>query len=142
MLVLRSCAGEATRKHCRVRLLFDENLSPRLVGLLAAEYPESVHVRDLGLRGAEDRRIWAHARERGFTIISKDNDFRQLSFLETAPPKVVWLDVGNDGTSVIAALLRGEQPRLLAFEREQETSLLVLSPARVVPLPSRSRGPT
>jgi len=72
-----------------VKLLLDENVSPKLVGLLEAEFPESAHVYDVGLRGAPDRRIWEYARENGFTIVSKDDDFRQRSFVHGAPPKVV-----------------------------------------------------
>jgi predicted nuclease of predicted toxin-antitoxin system len=41
-----------------VKLLFDENVSPALAQSLAGEYPGSEHVRDVGLRGAEDHRIW------------------------------------------------------------------------------------
>ena len=33
-----------------MKLLFDQNLSHRLVGQLAAESPGSAHVRDVGLR--------------------------------------------------------------------------------------------
>jgi predicted nuclease of predicted toxin-antitoxin system len=72
-----------------VKLLLDENLSPRIVGAVTALCPGSAHVSSVGLRGADDARIWAYAREHGFTIVSKDNDFRQLTFLEGAPPKVV-----------------------------------------------------
>jgi len=94
-----------------VKLLFDENLSPRLTGLIGDEYPNSTHVRDVGLTGATDARIWDHARANGFAIVSKDDDFRQRSFLEGAPPKVVWLQVGNAGTRTIAELLRREADR-------------------------------
>lgn len=91
-----------------MKLLFDENASPRLVGLLEDEYPESTHVRDAGLRGAADRLIWEHARDHGYVIVSKDDDFRQRSFLEGAPPKVVWLqEVGDAGTAAIEGRLRG-----------------------------------
>lgn len=41
-----------------MKLLFDENLSPKLATGLASQYPGSAHVRDIDLRGAEDRRIW------------------------------------------------------------------------------------
>jgi predicted nuclease of predicted toxin-antitoxin system len=109
-----------------VKLLFDENLSPRLCRLLADIYPDSAHVRDIGLRGAEDERICDYARDRGFTLVSKDNDFRQRSFLRGTPPKVVWLSVGNAGTPRIADLLRREHGRLLEFESEAETALLAL----------------
>ncbi len=46
-----------------MRLLFDQNLSFRLVRLLADIYPDSVHVRDLDLLEADDAAIWRHAAE-------------------------------------------------------------------------------
>jgi len=109
-----------------VKLLFDENLSPLLTELLRDEYPNSTHVRDLGLTGAPDKRIWDHARDNGFAIVSKDDDFRQRSFLEGAPPKVVWLQVGNAGTQSIAELLRREAGRLRRFASEEESALLIV----------------
>jgi predicted nuclease of predicted toxin-antitoxin system len=112
-----------------VKLLFDENLSPRLAQHLQGEYPGSAHVRDLGLLAAPDATIWDHAREHGFVIVSKDDDFRQRSFLEGAPPKVVWLQVGNAGTQQILQLLRSDSERFLAFEAEAQSSLLIVRSA-------------
>jgi predicted nuclease of predicted toxin-antitoxin system len=71
-----------------VRLLFDENVSHKLVGHLAEEFPGSAHVRDIRLRGAEDQEIWNHARAERFVIVSKDTDFRERSYVEGFPPKV------------------------------------------------------
>ena len=110
-----------------MKLLLDENLSPRLAAELAGEYPETAHVRDRGLRGADDRAIWDHARHAGFVIVSKDSDFRERSYIEGAPPKVVWLDVGNAGTDAIAALLRVRQQAVTTFAESAEASLLILS---------------
>lgn len=110
-----------------MKLLFDENVSPKLVRELAREYPGSAHVRDVGLRAAEDRRIWDFARTQGFTIASKDTDFRERSYVEGFPPKIIWLDVGNAGTSAIATLLRDERQRVARFEKQNETSLLIVS---------------
>jgi len=110
-----------------VKLLFDENVSPRLVGSVAKEFPGSAHVRDIGLRGAEDQKIWDHARERGHVIVSKDTDFRERSYVEGFPPKIIWLDVGNAGTAAIAELLQRERQRIEHFENQQESSLLILS---------------
>ena len=109
-----------------MKLLFDENVSPKLVGLLADAYPGSTHVRDAGLKGADDDLIWGYARDQGFVIVSKDDDFRHRSFVEGAPPKVVWLQVGNAATSAIAALLRDEAARLRGFEDEDESALLIV----------------
>lgn len=78
-----------------VRLLFDENLSLALVKDLADLFPASAHVRDLQMQSAPDNDIWHRAASDGFTIVTKDDDFRQRSFLYGFPPKVIWLRVGN-----------------------------------------------
>lgn len=109
-----------------MKLLLDENLSPRLAADLAAIFPGSVHVDLAALHGQSDDAIWEHARVEGFTIVSKDNDFRQRSFLKGSPPKVVWLAVGNAGTDVIRQLLRTSQARIATFISAPEETLLVL----------------
>jgi predicted nuclease of predicted toxin-antitoxin system len=110
-----------------VKLLFDENVSHKLVGILAHEFPGSAHVRDVGLRAAADGQIWDHARTRDLMIVSKDTDFRERSYIEGFPPKTIWLDVGNAGTLAIAELLRRERGRIDRFEKQEEASLLILS---------------
>ena len=110
-----------------MKLLFDENVSHKLVGRLASEYPDSAHVRTVGLRGAHDDQVWGHARTKEFVIVSKDTDFRERSYAEGFPPKVIWLDVGNAGTTALAELFQQEHQRIERFERLEESSLLILS---------------
>jgi predicted nuclease of predicted toxin-antitoxin system len=64
-----------------MKLLFDQNLSPRLPRLLADIYADSVHVREVGLRDEDDSVIWEYAKLHGFAIVSKDSDFQQRSLL-------------------------------------------------------------
>ena len=64
-----------------MRLLFDQNLSPRLVAMLADLHSGSAHVRNEGLQRADDDTVWAHAARHGFVIVSKDADFHQRSFV-------------------------------------------------------------
>jgi predicted nuclease of predicted toxin-antitoxin system len=71
-----------------MKLLFDENLSYKLVRLLADLFPDSIHVRDVGLKAAEDSEIWKYAQDNSFIICSKDSDLHQRSFLLGFPPKV------------------------------------------------------
>ncbi len=104
--------------------LFDENLSHKLAELVASEYPGSVPMRRLGFRGADDARIWEHARVHGFAIVSKDHDVRQEGLFRGPPPRGVWLDVGSAGTSAFAELLRAARSRLEAFDLEEGTGLL------------------
>jgi predicted nuclease of predicted toxin-antitoxin system len=82
-----------------MKLLYDQNLSHLLVTLLAAEYPGSVHVRDISLNAADDQAVWSYAQQHGFAIVSKDSGFEQRALLYGHPPKVVWLRVGNCTTS-------------------------------------------
>ncbi len=110
-----------------MKLLGDENLSPRLIEPLEPEYPGSVHVCSVGLRGATDEVIWNYAREQGFAIVSKDNDFRQLSFVRGAPPKVIWLAASNAGTDAILRFLKSQRTAILTFDTDTEASLLILA---------------
>ncbi len=64
-----------------MKLLFDENLSPLLVGQLADIYPGSTHIFDIATGGIADNIVWDIARDQSYAIVSKDNDFRQRSFL-------------------------------------------------------------
>ena len=72
----------------------DENLSLRLVELLADLYPESNHVHNLNLGGADDSEVWDFAKLHGFAIVSKDSDFAERSVLEKNPPKIIWIRLG------------------------------------------------
>jgi predicted nuclease of predicted toxin-antitoxin system len=74
-----------------VKLLFDENLSRKLVARLAELYPDSAHVAEAGLLERPDREIWEFARARNFVIVSTDSDFYELATTIGPPPKVVWL---------------------------------------------------
>lgn len=111
-----------------MRLLFDENLSPRLVPRLAAAFPGSKHVDDVGLHGRDDDEIWQYAAQHEFVLVSKDNDFRQLSFLRGAPPKVVWLHVGNGTTREIETLILARINRMQEFVADAESALLIIEP--------------
>lgn len=110
-----------------MKLLFDESLSWRLVTALESVYPESRHVDQVGLRGKPDQDVWRHAAYHGFVIVSKDDDFRQLSFLHGAPPKVIRLAVGNAGTRFIVDLLLHQRAAVETFAIDPEASLLILA---------------
>jgi predicted nuclease of predicted toxin-antitoxin system len=109
-----------------VKLLFDENLSPRLVESIANLYTGSLHVRDCGLRGASDDEVWRFALQNGFAIVAKDSDFRHKSNLFGSPPKVIWLQIGNCTTSRAEFILINKVTRIQDFLLRGEESCLVL----------------
>lgn len=110
-----------------MRLLFDQNLAPRLVRDLADIFPESEHLRDLGMTRASDREIWDHAKEAGFVVVSKDNDFQQMSFLFGPPPKVIWIRRGNCSVEETEEILRSNSARIHEFESDQVSAYLILT---------------
>lgn len=109
-----------------MKLLFDENLSPRLVELLGDVYPGSRHVHDARLGSAEDAAVWDYAREYEFAIVSKDSDFAERAVLVLDAPKVIWIRLGNCSTAEVEAVLRAEHEAVTAFlERREEVCLLL-----------------
>ncbi len=56
-----------------MKLLFDQNLSPKLVNRLADLFPGSIHVLSVGLDCADDDRIWEYA-----TLLAEHDWFMQL----------------------------------------------------------------
>ena len=112
-----------------MKLLFDQNLSRFLVERIGSEFKESLHVIELGLDQATDREIWDWAGEHGFTIVSKDSDFRDLAASLVPPPKAIWLRVGNASTEQIEQLLTANSQRILRFEQGDQESLLIIDSA-------------
>ena len=109
-----------------MRLLFDENLSRKLVVRLAELYPESVHVADAGLLESPDREIWDFAKAGGFVIVSTDSDFYELATTIGPPPKVVWLRRWTHPTRDAERVLRREAIRITGFLADPELGVLVL----------------
>lgn len=110
-----------------MKLLFDENLSPRLAHRLADLFPDSLHVRDVGLKRSEDPFVWDYAKNNDFMIVSKDADMHDLSLVFGHPPKVIWVRLGNCSTTQVENLLRQEIGIISAFYGDDQSSLLDLS---------------
>ena len=109
-----------------MKLLFDQNLSRHLVGLLADVFADSEHVGTLDLGNSTDTEIRKFASENSFVIVSKDSDFYHHSFVNIGPPKVIWLKVGNQSTPMIEQLIRRYVREIRDFGADSEKSVLVL----------------
>ena len=98
-----------------MKLLLDQNLSLKLVGRLRDLFPGSLHVSNVGLGESSDKEVWEYARVGDFVLVTKDADFSELSILFGAPPKVIWLQVGNCPTDRIESLLRARFADIASF---------------------------
>ncbi len=113
-----------------MKLLLDENISSKLVKFLMKDFPGSSHIDYLKMQGSTDTNIWEYAKNENFIIVSKDNDFRQRSFLFGSPPKVIWISVGNGGTKIIKDLLLQNIKLIKSFSQKSNEGLLVLETSR------------
>lgn len=95
-----------------MKLLFDQNLSRKLVNQLADVFPESSHVQFHGLAEQTDTEIWEFAKAKDFCIVTQDADFPERSRLYGSSPKVVWLRCGNAPTSQVEVLIRSGLPAI------------------------------
>jgi predicted nuclease of predicted toxin-antitoxin system len=107
-------------------LLFDHNLSPRLVNRLADVYPNSVHVSAIGLSKADDRTVWEYARQHDYMVVTKDVDFGELLLLYGFPPKILWVRRGNCTTSDIERLLRASFEAVESLSDDPSGGILTL----------------
>ena len=87
-----------------IRLLFDQNISYRVVKQLQTAFPTIVGVRECGLYNADDYQIWEYARQNQYTVVTFDKDIPAIGSVRGFPPKIIWLRTGNLSNLAIAAL--------------------------------------
>jgi predicted nuclease of predicted toxin-antitoxin system len=109
-----------------MKLLFDENLSSKLPNRLSDLFPNSLHVRDVGMKATIDPIVWDYAKENNLMIVSKDADMHDLSLVLGNPPKVIWLRLGNCSTLQVENLLRRDFNAIKIFYEDENLSLLAL----------------
>jgi len=105
-----------------MKLLFDQNISYRVVKRLSDIFPGAKQVRELNLENSTDRQIWAYAKDNGFAIVTFDSDFFDLTLLLGIPPKVIWLRFGNTSTDNLIKILKDNQSLIHEFIEDPEYS--------------------
>ncbi|MDX1997049.1 MAG: DUF5615 family PIN-like protein [Thermoanaerobaculia bacterium] len=98
-----------------MKLLLDQNLSYRLLARIERAFPGSTQVHRLGLEHADDETLWEVAKQQGFTIVTKDSDFPDMSLVRGFPPQVLWLKCGNTSTEHVAHLLLASEAAIREF---------------------------
>jgi len=88
-----------------MKLLFDQNISYRIVNKVIEVFPESKHVSHVGLNDSEDIDIWQYARMENYVIVTFDSDYYDISLINGCPPKLIWLRTGNLTTDEIKKVL-------------------------------------
>ncbi len=105
-------------------LLFDQNISFRVIKWIEDIFPGAISVRETGLVNPHDIQIWEYAKKHDCTIVTFDSDFIDISNLRGYPPKIIWLKTGNTSTRNIANRIRAEQMSILEFLNKTENAFL------------------
>ncbi len=108
-----------------MKLLFDQNISFRIVNKLIDTYPDSKHVSQVGLMDCEDIDIWMFARNQDYEIVTYDSDFYDISLINGIPPKIIWIRTGNLVTGEIVQLLKMNKQVIFDFINNPEFKELV-----------------
>jgi predicted nuclease of predicted toxin-antitoxin system len=109
-----------------LKLFFDHHLSHKLVAKLADIFPDSSHTRLLGFSRTSDSDLWWYAKRHEYILVTKDEDIPELAVLRGAPPKVVWLRLGNCKTAVVERLIRRNVLRIQQLADDDERVILEL----------------
>ena len=108
-------------------LLFDQNISSRIVRLIESEFPGARHVVREGLQDAADLAIFNFAGENKLAVVTFDSDFVDLSMVRGHPPKIIWLRIRNQATENLAAAIRANYSSIIYFLNSEEAGVLEIS---------------
>lgn len=107
-----------------MKLLFDENLSYRVVQAVQKFFPGSIHVTDPFSKIKEDSDIFSFARDNQFTIVTFDEDFYDLQLIKGFPPKIIWLRFGNSSNLKVISKLLESREAIFSFLKDTEAGIL------------------
>lgn len=89
-----------------MKLLFDQNISFRLIKRINDIFPKARQVRELGIENATDNEIFEYAKKNKYSIVTFDSDFCDLNIIKGHPPKIIWIRTGNTTTKNLESIIR------------------------------------
>ena len=89
-----------------MKLIFDQNISFRLIKRINDIFPEAKQVRELGLENSTDQEIFEYAKRNDYAIVTFDSDFCDLITIKGFPPKIIWIRTYNTTTKGLEILIR------------------------------------
>ena len=110
-----------------MNLLFDQNISFRIIKKIEDIFPGSISARELGYDNPQDFEIWKYAKSNNFSIVTFDSDFIDLCNLKGFPPKIIWLRIGNTSTTNIAKRIGIEREKIIDFLNNSENAFLEIN---------------
>lgn len=110
-----------------MKILFDQNISFRIVKRIADIFPEARQVRELGIENSTDKEIWEYAKREQYTILTFDADFYDFSLVWGHPPKIIWIRIWNQSTNEVEQILRKQEKAILDFIMDDQLACLEIT---------------
>ena len=98
-----------------MKLLFDQNISYRLINKISDLYPNAKQVKELKLEDKTDIEIFNFAKNNNYHIVTFDVDFFDISNLKGFPPKIIWIRTGNISTKHLEQLFKNKKEQIDQF---------------------------
>ncbi|QSE97019.1 DUF5615 family PIN-like protein [Fulvivirga lutea] len=109
-----------------MNLLFDQNISPRILKILPPQFSNCEQVRFVGLENSSDIEVFQFAKKNNYAVVTFDSDFVDLNAMYGTPPKIVYLNTGNLTTKNISELLLNNIMRINQYLSSDSDDILEL----------------
>ncbi|MFB6306739.1 MAG: DUF5615 family PIN-like protein [Flavobacteriales bacterium] len=82
------------------------------------------HVKEFDLETSNDISIWEFAIKYNYNIITKDDDFYDISLIKGYPPFVIWLNIGNCTTNEVINILKDNMNYIKDIINDEKAGLI------------------
>ena len=113
-----------------MKLLFDQNISYRILKAIKPHFPKATQVRLEGLENSSDKQIWEFARDNQYIIVTFDSDFYDYSLIWGSPPKIIWVRSFDQTTHILAELLITHKDSIVEFANNPSLDCLEIKRTR------------
>lgn len=107
-----------------MKLLFDQNLSYRIIKKILNSFPDSKHISEVKLTNSDDKAIWYYAQKENFIIVTHDSDFDDLFLLNGFPPKIIKFKIGNLSNEEAVSIILKNEKSIREFIMDEESGFL------------------
>ena len=107
-----------------MKLLFDQNISHRILNHIQDILPEAKQLRDLGLENNSDKQIWEYAKKSAYIIVTFHGDFYAFSLVWGHPPKIIWIRTYNQTTKNVGEIIRKYIDKIQDFQNDNDLACL------------------
>lgn len=116
-----------------LKFIIDTQLPPALKFIFMKHGLDAIHTTDFS-RGhlMNDKQIKEIAVKQNRIVVTKDNDFFENYFLSGAPPKVLFIEIGNSRNAELFRFIEEKIARVKKLFANNKCDLIVLEKEKII----------